>query len=114
MGRCSVEGIGPRDLVPKVNLPLGPVDIEMHPDLVGAEGATVKAFPSDFLKQGHPSLAKQAGSDPGWAIMESQPGIDEPDSALVERCLDADGKGKPLGDRHGSHFPWSAVEVKGG
>ncbi len=114
VGRGSVEGIGSRETVSEVNIPVGAVDIEMDPDLVGAEGATVKTLPCDFMKQGQPPLTKQVRSGPGRAVVESQPGIDEPHSALVERCVDADGKGEPLGDRHGPHFPWTAVEVKGG
>ncbi len=50
VGRGSVKGIGSCETVCEVNIPVGAVDIEMHPDFLGPQGATVKTLPSDSMK----------------------------------------------------------------
>ena len=110
----SHEQIGTGSAPSKFEIPLVTVDVEMDPNLLGSEGPAVQSLSGDSFEQRKPSLPEELRSDLGRAVAEFQPGVDKPNSALVECGFDTDAERGMLAGSHRRTLALAAMEVKEG
>jgi adenine-specific DNA-methyltransferase len=94
-------GLGEHAVGSDVDRAVPGVHVDEHPG--GAEGASTEPLLVDGLEKRDPSVPEQAASGGRSSVPEHQPGVDHPDSPLVESGLDGEDERRIVWPR--SHDP---------